>query len=58
MCGVIKRPSLGSVGVIHGCRSFFGLQEFETDKEVPERMGATAAGENEQGPLGQVAGRH
>ena len=34
-----------------------GFQEFEEDKEVPERMGATAAGENVQGLLRQVAGR-
>lgn len=35
----------------------FGLKELEANKKVPERLGAAAAGETQQRPLGQVAGQ-
>lgn len=54
---VCSNQEICSVGVVDRCPSASALQEPETDKEVPERMGAAAAAENDPGLLWQVAGR-
>lgn len=54
---VCSNREVCSVWVVDCCPSASALQEPETDKEVPERMGAAAAAENDQGLRWQVAGR-